>query len=119
MLIANLLWVVAYDTQYAMVDRDDDVKLGLKSTAILFAELDRFMIAVLQISFLATLLLVTRSVEFSIYYYLGLSGAAGLFIYQHYLTWNRDREGCFKAFLNNHWIGLSVFLGVLAHHLLN
>lgn len=119
LLIANLLWVVAYDTQYAMVDRDDDVKLGLKSTAILFAELDRFMIAVLQISFLATLLLVTRSVEFSIYYYLGLSGAAGLFIYQHYLTWNRDREGCFKAFLNNHWVGLSVFLGVLAHHLLN
>ena len=87
LLIANLLWVVAYDTQYAMVDRDDDIKLGLKSTAILFAELDRFMIAVLQISFLATLLLVTRSVEFSIYYYLGLSAVS----YTH-LTLPTNRE---------------------------
>ena len=116
LLIANLLWVVAYDTQYAMVDRDDDIKLGLKSTAILFAELDRSMIAILQVSFVATLLLVTRSVELSVYYYLGLSGAIGLFIYQHYLTWNRSREGCFKAFLNNHWVGFSVFLGIVAHY---
>jgi len=119
LLIANLLWVVAYDTQYAMVDRDDDIKLGLKSTAILFAELDRSMIAILQVSFVATLLLVTRSVELSVYYYLGLSGAIGLFIYQHYLTWNRSREGCFKAFLNNHWVGFSVFLGIVAHYSLN
>jgi 4-hydroxybenzoate polyprenyltransferase len=119
LLIANLLWVVAYDTQYAMVDRDDDIKLGLKSTAILFAELDRSMIAILQISFLATLLLVTRSVELSVYYYLGLSGATGFFIYQHYLTRNQSREGCFKAFLNNHWVGLSVFLGIVAHYSLN
>lgn len=119
LLIANLLWVVAYDTQYAMVDRDDDIKLGLKSTAILFAELDRSMIAILQVSFLATLLLVTRSVELSVYYYLGLSGATGFFIYQHYLTWNRSRESCFKAFLNNHWVGLSVFLGIVAHYSLN
>ncbi len=117
--VSNLLWVVAYDTQYAMVDRDDDIKLGLKSTAILFAELDRSMIAILQVSFLATLLLVTRSVELSVYYYLGLSGATGFFIYQHYLTWNRSREGCFKAFLNNHWVGLSVFLGIVAHYSLN
>ena len=119
LLIANLLWVVAYDTQYAMVDRDDDIKLGLKSTAILFAELDRSMIAILQVSFVATLLLVTRSVELSVYYYLGLSGAIGLFIYQHYLTWTRSREGCFKAFLNNHWVGFSVFLGIVAHYSLN
>ena len=119
LLIANLLWVVAYDTQYAMVDRDDDMKLGIKSTAILFAELDRPIIAILQISFLGTLLLVTRSVEFSVYYYLGLSSATALFIYQHYLTWNRSREGCFKAFLNNHWVGLSVFLGTVTHYSLN
>ena len=116
LLIANLLWVVAYDTQYAMVDRDDDIKLGLKSTAILFAELDRTMIAILQVLFLATLLLVTSSIELSVYYYLGLIGATGLFIHQHYLTWNRSREGCFKAFLSNHWVGLSVFLGVVAHY---
>ena len=116
LLIANLLWVVAYDTQYAMVDRDDDIKLGLKSTAILFAELDRTMIAILQVLFLATLLLVTSSIELSVYYYLGLIGATGLFIHQHYLTWNRSREGCFKAFLSNHWAGLSVFLGIVAHY---
>jgi len=119
LLIANLLWVVAYDTQYAMVDRDDDIKLGLKSTAILFADLDRLMIAILQASFLAVLLLVTRSVELSVYYYLGLSSAIGFFIYQHYLIWNRSREGCFKAFLNNHWVGFSIFLGIVAHYSLN
>jgi len=119
LLIANLLWVVAYDTQYAMVDRDDDIKLGLKSTAILFADLDRLMIAILQASFLAVLLLVTRSVELSIYYYLGLSGATGFFFYQHYLIRNRSREGCFSAFLNNHWVGFSIFLGIVAHYSLN
>ena len=118
LLIANLLWVVAYDTQYAMVDRDDDIRLGIKSTAILFAELDRPMIAILQVSFLITLLLIPRSVELSVYYYFGLCGATGLFIYQHYLTWNRSREGCFEAFLNNHWVGLSVFLGIVLHYAL-
>lgn len=116
LLIANLLWVVAYDTQYAMVDRDDDIRLGIKSTAILFADLDRPMIAILQISFLLTLLLIPRSVDLSVYYYFGLCGAAGLFIYQHYLIWNRSREGCFEAFLNNHWVGLSVFLGIVVHY---
>ena len=119
LLIANLLWVVAYDTQYAMVDRDDDIKLGLKSTAILFADLDRLMIAILQASFLAVQLLVTRSIELSVYYYLGLSSATGFFIYQRYLIRNRSREGCFKAFLNNHWVGFSIFLGIVAHYSLN
>jgi 4-hydroxybenzoate polyprenyltransferase len=118
LLIANLLWVVAYDTVYAMVDRDDDISLGIKSTAILFADLDRPMIAILQISFLVTLLLIPRSVELSVYYYFGLCGATGLFIYQHYLIWSRSREGCFEAFLNNHWVGLSVFLGVVVHYAL-
>ncbi len=118
LLIANLLWVVAYDTQYAMVDRDDDIRLGIKSTAILFAELDRPIIAILQISFLFTLLLIPRSVELSVYFYFGLCGAMGLFIYQHYLIRNRSREGCFDAFLNNHWVGLSVFLGVVVHYAL-
>jgi 4-hydroxybenzoate polyprenyltransferase len=118
LLIANLLWVVAYDTEYAMVDRDDDIRLGIKSTAILFADLDKPMIAILQISFLVTLLLIPRSVELSVYYYFGICGAAGLFIYQHYLIWNRSREGCFEAFLNNHWVGLSIFLGIVVHYAL-
>jgi 4-hydroxybenzoate polyprenyltransferase len=118
LLIANLLWVVAYDTEYAMVDRDDDIRLGIKSTTILFADLDKPMIAILQISFLVTLLLIPRSVELSVYYYFGICGAAGLFIYQHYLIWNRSREGCFEAFLNNHWVGLSIFLGIVVHYAL-
>lgn len=119
LLVANLLWVVAYDTQYAMVDRDDDLKLGIKSTAILFADLDLLMLGILQSSFLCTLLLVTRTLELSYWYSVGLAGAAFLFVYQHYLTRNRSREGCFKAFLNNHWVGLSVFLGVFVHYLQN
>lgn len=117
LLIANLLWVVAYDTEYAMVDRDDDLKLGLKSTAILFADLDRPMIAILQASALVTLLLVGRAVEMSYWYYLGMSAATGLFLFQHYLIRSRRREDCFDAFLNNHWVGLSLFLGVVVHYL--
>jgi 4-hydroxybenzoate polyprenyltransferase len=119
LLIANLLWVVAYDTQYAMVDRDDDVRLGIKSTAILFADLDRPMIAILQIAFLTTMLLIPRSIDLSLPYYLGLAVAAALFIYQQYLIRNRSREGCFEAFLNNHWVGLGIFTGVVVHYALN
>ena len=117
LLIANLLWVVAYDTQYALVDRDDDIRLGLKSTAILFADLSRPMIVILQVSFILTMLLVPRSVDLSTWYYLGLCGAAGFFAYQHFLTRGHSRKGCFAAFLNNHWVGLSIFLGVVAHYI--
>ena len=119
LLIANLLWVVAYDTEYAMVDRDDDIKLGIKSTAILFADLDKAMIGILQASFLFTLCLIPRITELSHWYYLGLCGAAGLFVYQQYIIRNRTRAGCFDAFLNNHWVGLSIFLGVIVHYALN
>lgn len=119
LLIANLLWVVAYDTEYAMVDRDDDIKLGIKSTAILFADLDKAMIGILQASFLFTLCLIPRTTELSHWYYLGLCGAAGLFVYQQYIIRNRTRAGCFDAFLNNHWVGLSIFLGVIVHYALN
>lgn len=116
LLIANLLWVVAYDTEYAMVDRDDDVRLGIKSTAILFADLDRPMIAILQVSTLVTLMLIPRQIDMSYWYYLGLCLAAALFIYQHYLIRNRSRDGCFEAFLNNHWVGLSLFIGIVLHY---
>lgn len=119
LVTANLLWVVAYDTQYAMVDRDDDLRLGLKSTAILFADLDRHMLVILQVAFLVTMLLVGRNAELTHWFYLGLSGATGLFIYQGYLTFDRSRSGCFEAFLNNHWVGLSVFIGLALHYALN
>ena len=116
LLIANLLWVVAYDTQYAMVDRDDDLLLGLKSTAILFDDLDRHMIALLQLTFIAAMLLTGHNLEFSVWYFLGLTTALILFIYQHYLTWARSRDGCFNAFLNNHWVGLSIFFGIAVQY---
>jgi 4-hydroxybenzoate polyprenyltransferase len=119
LLIANLLWVVAYDTEYAMVDREDDIKLGIKSTAILFADLDKAMIGILQASFLFTLCLIPKAIDLSYWFYLGLCGAVGLFVYQQYLIGNRTRDGCFKAFLNNHWVGLSIFLGVIVHYALN
>ena len=117
LFIANLLWVVAYDTQYAMVDRDDDVKLGIKSTAILFADLDRVAVAILQLAFLGTMLLVPGLTDLSLWYHAGLCGGAGLFIYQHYLIKDRQRDGCFQAFLNNNWVGLCVFGGVVLHYI--
>ena len=119
LLIANLLLVVAYDTQYAMVDRDDDIRLGIKSTAILFADLDKAMIGVLQVSFLVTMLLIPRSVDLGLWYYLGLCVAGGLLIYQQYLIRDRTRDGCFAAFLNNHWVGMAVFAGIVVHYLSN
>ena len=118
LLLANLFWVVAYDTEYAMVDRDDDLKLGLKSTAILFADLDRLMIGLLQGCFLLTMLLVPLSANLSFWYFCGLAGAAALFAWQQFLIRQRARDDCFKAFLNNHWAGCCVFLGVLADHAL-
>ncbi|MBD3646470.1 MAG: 4-hydroxybenzoate octaprenyltransferase [Pseudomonadales bacterium] len=115
LVVANLIWTVAYDTEYAMVDRDDDLKLGLKSTAILFADLDRFMVGVLQALFLGVLWLIARNAELGTSFYWGLLGAAGLFCYQHWLIKDRDRDRCFKAFLNNHWVGCVIFIGIALH----
>ena len=101
LMIANILWTVAYDTEYAMVDRDDDLLLGLKSTAILFAELDKAAIGTLQVIFLLVMYGVAKQAGLSGWYLLGLICAAGLFIYQQYLISGRDRDDCFAAFLNN------------------
>lgn len=114
---ANLLWTVAYDTQYAMVDRDDDVKIGMKSTAILFGEMDKMMIAALQAMALFALWLLGRQLGFDGFWLAGLAIAAGLFVYQHWLMRKRDRDGCFKAFLNNQWVGLVIFSGLILNYL--
>ena len=111
---ANLLWIVAYDTQYAMVDRDDDLKIGIKSTAILFGELDNFMIVLFQTLSLITLLLLSIQLEFTWPFYITLLIASIGFIRQYLLTRNREREKCFRAFLSNHWIGGILFLGIVA-----
>ena len=117
--IAAVIWTVAYDTQYAMVDRDDDIRLGLKSSAILFGDLDLIMIGALQVSFLGCMLLAGQLTTLSWPYYAGLVGAAALFAYQYTLTRSRSRDGCFAAFLNNHWAGVAIFMGTAAHFLLD
>lgn len=116
---ANVLWTVAYDTFYAMVDRDDDLKVGIKSTAILFGEADRAIIATLQTMVVIILLMVGTRAELGFFYYLGVAGMAALFIYQRLITRDRSRDGCFKAFLNNNWAGLAVFAGLAIDRLLS
>lgn len=110
---ANVVWTVAYDTEYAMVDRDDDLRLGLRSSAILFGEMDKLIIGILQVLFVAILLLVGRQAEVGSFFYLGVALASGLLIYQQYLLKDRAREDCFAAFLNNHWVGLAIYGGVV------
>lgn len=114
--LAVVLWTVAYDTFYAMVDRDDDLKIGVKSTAILFGEQDRLMTAILQILSLYALILVGDRFALGLLYYLGLAVAGGLFVYQQWLIRFRAREACFKAFLNNNWVGVAIFVGVAADY---
>jgi len=113
LFVANCLWTVAYDTEYAMVDREDDLKLGLKSTAILFGEADRLMIFVLQAMFVTSLLLAAQRLQLGLFFYLGLVVAIGLLLYQQLLIRNREPAGCFKAFLNNNWVGAAIFVGLV------
>ncbi len=117
LFIANLCWTVAYDTIYAMVDRDDDVKIGVKSTAILFGENDKRIIALLQLMTLSLLWVVGELLAFGWPYQLALVVVAALFSYQQLLISNRERDGCFQAFLHNHWIGLIIFFGILLEYL--
>lgn len=111
--IANLLWTVAYDTQYAMVDRDDDLKIGVKSTAILFGDLDVLIISVLQTLFLVALFLLGHQLHRGLFYIAGMVVAALLFVYQYRLIRHREPSDCLKAFLNNQWVGASIFIGLL------
>jgi 4-hydroxybenzoate polyprenyltransferase len=113
LLIANVLWSVVYDTMYAMVDRDDDIRIGVKSTAILFGEADRIIIGILQCMMLATLWMVGKKAELGWPYMLALLGVIGLFAYHQYLIRDRQREKCFHAFLHNNWAGLLIFVGIL------
>lgn len=114
---AKLLWTVAYDTMYAMVDRDDDLKIGIKSTAILFGQYDKLIIAILLILTLILLVVAGFLAQLGGFYYLGLLGAVGCFVYQMRLIKDRERDPCFRAFLNNHYAGLSVFVGIFLHYL--
>ena len=112
MYLAVVLWALVYDTMYAMVDKDDDLKIGVKSTAILFGDYDRPIMAVLQLIILGLLITVGLMQQFGWAYYLGLTVAAGLSVYQQKLIFQRDKKRCFQAFLNNNWFGLAVFVGI-------
>lgn len=110
--LAVVLWTVVYDTFYAMVDRDDDLKIGVKSTAILFGEQDRLITGALQLMTVYALVLIGNRYDMGGYYYAGLIIAAALFVYQQWLIRYRAREACFKAFLNNNWVGMAIFAGI-------
>jgi len=110
--LATLLWTVAYDTLYAMVDREDDLKIGVKSTAILFGDADRLVVGILQGLFIVTLVLVGIDLEFSGIYFLGLWLAALLLAFEQWRIRYREPADCFQAFLHNHWVGAVVFFAI-------
>ncbi|MCK4951419.1 MAG: 4-hydroxybenzoate octaprenyltransferase [Gammaproteobacteria bacterium] len=116
LFVATVLWATAYDTMYAMVDREDDIRIGVKSTAILFGDMDKLIIGIIQVLMFTALLLAGRQQELGIFYYLGLTVASGFAVYQQYLIRNRESGQCFEAFLNNHYLGLTVFSGVVLNY---
>jgi 4-hydroxybenzoate polyprenyltransferase len=116
LLVANTLWVTVYDTMYAMVDRNDDVKIGVRSTAILFGDSDRHILAVLQALTLLSLYLVGGMLRMSPWYYAGLIAGALFFVHHLWLIRAREREACFQAFLSNHYFGLCVFVGIALNY---
>ncbi len=118
MYLAVVLWALVYDTMYAMVDKDDDLKIGVKSTAILFGAYDRHIMAMLQIIILGLLIAVGQMKQLSWPYYGGLLIAAGFSVYQQKLIFHRKKSLCFKAFLNNNWFGMAVFAGLVMDYLL-
>ncbi|QFI39394.1 4-hydroxybenzoate octaprenyltransferase [Moritella marina ATCC 15381] len=117
LFVANILWTVAYDTLYAMVDRDDDLKIGIKSTAILFAEKDKLIVGLLQLSSLLCLGLLGWFLVLPSVYFIGLTIVAGLFVYQQTLIVGRDRAACFKAFLHNNYVGMIIFVSLILSYL--
>ncbi len=114
--VATLVWTVAYDTMYSMVDREDDLKIGIKSSAILFGVYDRLMIGLFQFLFILTLYLIGSDLEFSAIYYYALAFASLFLIYEQLLIVYRIPEYCFRAFLHNHWVGALVFAGIMGHY---
>lgn len=116
--IANLLWTIAYDTYYAMADREDDLKIGVKSTAILFGDADRVINLSLQLASLMCLWLAGKQFELGLYFQLGLLGALLCYLWEFHITRSREALVCFKAFLHNHWAGLIIFAGVVLDYLL-
>ncbi len=113
MLVANMFWTIAYDTEYAMVDRDDDVKIGIKTTALLFGKYDVAVVMFCYLVMLAILAGIGKMIGLGWPYFTGLALACGIALFHYTLIHKRERERCFKAFLHNNWLGFSVFCGVM------
>ncbi len=118
LFVIVVLWVMVYDTLYAMVDRQDDLRAGIKSTAILFGDADRVLTGIMQVCVLAGLFMLGGQVNMGWPYYLGLCVAGGFFIYQQYLIRDREPAACLQAFLNNNRFGAAVFAGIVLHYLI-
>jgi len=118
LLAANIFWTIAYDTEYAMVDRDDDLRIGIRTSAILFGRADVVAVMAFYVLFLATMAAIGWYLRFGIAYYAGLVAAAAIVAYHYRLIRRRSREGCFKAFLHNNWLGAAVFAGIVVDSLI-
>ena len=118
LFVANIVWTTAYDTIYAMIDRKDDLRIGIKSTAILFGDLDKAIIGVLQLMTVSALFMAGQQLELTAPYFLSLLMVVWLFVWQQFQIMARDETKCFKAFLHNNWVGMTVFLGIFGHFLL-
>ena len=115
--IAAVMWAAIYDTIYAMIDREDDLKIGVKSSAILFADMDKMIIFVMQAMMIWALVLAGQSMHFGEWYYAGLVAAGLLFLYQQWLIRDRNPAGCLRAFLNNQAVGMVIFVGILLQYI--
>jgi 4-hydroxybenzoate polyprenyltransferase len=118
LLVANMFWSIAYDTEYAMVDRDDDLKLGIKTSAITFGRWDVAAVMACYTAMLGLLVWVGQRLEMGVVYYLGLAVAAAIALYHYTLIRHRERQACFRAFLHNNWLGAAVFCGIALDYLL-
>jgi 4-hydroxybenzoate polyprenyltransferase len=115
--IAAVIWAAIYDTIYAMIDREDDLKIGVKSSAILFADMDKLLIFVMQAMMMWALVLAGQNMRFGAWYYAGLTAAGLLFLYQQWLIRNREPAGCLRAFVNNQYVGMVIFIGILLQYI--
>ena len=118
-LVINVIWSVIYDTLYAMVDREDDISIGLKSTAILFGSHDLTILRLLKLLMIALLVWLGMWLQLGWPWFVGVAAASVLFAWQQYQVRNRDRDACFKAFLNNNWVGVAIWSGLLATYALD
>lgn len=117
LFLATVLWTTVYDTMYALADREDDIKIGVKSTAVLFGDADQVIIGILQVLLIFTLLLIGHRAGLGLFYYLGVLIAAGFAAYQQYLITDHDPKMCIEAFLNNNWFGMTIFAGIVLDYM--